>query len=260
MTADRQPPRNILITGASSGLGAALARHYAAAGTRLSLTGRNRDRLEAVAKACRAGAVEVETAILDVSDSVAMSEWLQMRDEAGPFDLVFANAGIGGIGALASPAGESLEAARRMFTVNTLGVVNTIAPLAPRMCERRRGHFVIISSVASMIALPHSPAYCGSKAAVTTYGEAMRRLLAPAGVKVTVVHPGFVDTPMSATLPYKPFLWTAERAAAHIAAGVERGRRNMAFPWPFRIAVAAARVLPASWVDAVLARSMRLAE
>lgn len=259
MTAEGQTLRNILITGASSGLGAALARQYSAPGTLLSLTGRDRSRLEAVAEACRARGAEVDAAILDVTDSIAMSGWLKERDEAQPFELVFANAGIGGPGAIASRVGEDLDTAQRIFTVNTLGVVNTVIPLAPRMCERGRGHFVIISSIASMIALPHSPAYSGSKAAVTSYGEAMRRLLAPMGVKVTVVHPGFVDTPMSAKLPYKPFLWTAERSAAHIALGVARGRRTIAFPWPFRLAVAAARVLPTSWVDAVLARSLRLA-
>lgn len=257
MTVERTTSRHVTITGASSGLGAALARHYAAPGTMLSLSGRHRERLDAVAEACREAGATVDAAIVDVTDSQAMVDWLTARDEAHPMDLVVANAGIGGTGALAAPHGEELEAARRIVEVNLLGVFHTVAPLAPRLTARGRGHFVIVSSMASLIALPQSPAYCASKAAVTSYGEAMRRLLGPAGVKVTVVHPGFVDTPMSASLPYdRPLLWTAERAAERIARGVERGRVEIAFPRRFRLALQLTRILPARWVDAVLARSI----
>ena len=258
MSHNKQPRSHLLITGASSGLGAALARHHAAAGASLSLSGRDPDRLSEVVEACRAAGAEVVSAIIDVTDAATMTAWVEERDEAQPLDLVYANAGIGGTASLAGSKGEDPDTARRIFEVNTLGVVNTVAPLVPRMMERRRGHLVIVSSMASLIALPHSPAYCGSKAAVTVYGEALRRLLEPAGVRLSLVHPGFVDTPMSAALPYdRHALWTADRAARHIAGRVARGARRIDFPLRFKIALGAVHLLPTRLVDFALARSMR---
>jgi short-subunit dehydrogenase len=126
------------------------------------------------------------------------------------------------------------------------------------MVERGIGHVVLMGSAAGLVGLPHSPVYSASKAAVHAYGEGLRRRLAGAGVDVTVVCPGFVDTPMSMSLPLaRPFLWTADRAAARIARAIAQKRRMLIFPWQIRVGVAAARLFPQSLVDLAV-RSPRL--
>jgi short-subunit dehydrogenase len=136
---------------------------------------------------------------------------------------------------------------------NLIGVVNTVTPLLPSFVARRSGHFAIMSSIAGFIALPHAPAYSASKAAARLYGHALRRCVAPHGVWVSVICPGFVDTSLSASLPIPtPFLWPVERAAQHIVAGLARRKREIVFPLSLRIAVRAADLVPAALVDAVL--------
>jgi short-subunit dehydrogenase len=247
-------PRHVAITGASSGIGAALARLYARPGVMLSLTGRNQDRLECVANECRAAGAEVAIAALDVTDAPGMNRWLLERDAAHAFDLVIANAGIGGAGAMAPESGESGPVARQIFEINLIGVVNTVTAVLPAMVARRRGHIAIMSSLAGYIALPDAPAYSASKSAVRLYGHALRRRVAPRGVWVSVISPGFIETPLIANLPATPFLWPAERAARHIVAGLERRKREIVFPLALRIAVRIADLLPTALIDAVLIR------
>ena len=247
------PPTHIVITGAGSGIGAALARHYARPGIRLSLLGRNTARLEQIAAQCRACGAEVALRSDDVTDADSMAAWLTACDDSHPVDLIIANAGIGGDQVLAGSAGESLDTANRIVMTNVQGVMNSIVPLLPRLTTRRKGAIVIIGSLAGFIALGDSPVYCASKAAVRMYGLALYRLLAPHGITVTVASPGFIDTPMSASLNKKlPFLWTAERAAGHIAAGASRGVRDLAFPWQMALAVRVATLLPQRLVDKIL--------
>lgn len=236
-------PRHGLITGASSGLGAALAKRLSSAGTRLSLLARDHDRLSAVAADCVAAGAETEICVCDVTDGEAMERSIALCDDKLPIDLVVANAGIGGAASLAINGSETSVSARQIIETNLIGVINTIAPLAPRMAARQRGRVVIVSSVAGLVGLPQSPSYCASKAALQTYAVSLRRMLAPVGVQVSVVVPGFIDTPMSASLPLaKPLMWTAEKAAATIAEGIRTGRREIKFPWPL---VAVARLVGA---------------
>jgi short-subunit dehydrogenase len=246
--------RHILITGASSGIGAELARQYARSGCTLSLTGRDQQRLDAVADACRRAGATVSTAVLDIIDAAALSDWLLQRDAALAVDLVIASAGSGGAQSIASAKGEDPGTARRIVEVNTIGTVNTVAPLVPLMAGRRRGQIAIMASVGGLLGLPHAPAYSASKAAVAIYGDSLRRLLLPLDVAVSVVYPGYVETPMSASLPFsRPLLWQCDRAASHIIAQLEKRRRSIAFPWLLYWPALAARWLPAALVDAVLA-------
>ncbi|MGD9804193.1 MAG: SDR family NAD(P)-dependent oxidoreductase [Hyphomicrobiaceae bacterium] len=244
---------HVVITGASSGLGAALAAQYAARHARLSLMGRNRDRLEAVqALAAKTGG-RAECFYGDVRESESMRETLIRIDDNQAVTLIIANAGIGGAYALSTREGELASVARNLISTNVLGVINTITPLLPRLIARRHGHIVIIGSIAGFTALPETPAYCASKAAVHIYGTALRRNLLGSGVDVTVVSPGFIATPMSASLPTPtPFLAPAERAASRIVQAIDKRKRELSFPWPLTWAARLDRWLPPSIGDRMM--------
>ena len=255
---DRRSPVHVLITGATSGLGRELARRYAAPGCALSLCGRDETRLVEVAAVCRNGGAEVHAARIDVTDAEAVEQWVAERDDARPIDILIANAGIGGAAVVPSSSGEDGTLARQIMAVNTLGVINTVTPALPRMSGRKRGHIVMVGSISGSIGLPQSPAYCASKAAVQIYAESLRRLLAAQGVKVTLVLPGFVDTPMSRSLNMpRPFCWSVERAAGRIVSDVARGARQCVFPWPLRLVIALQNYVPVWLTDAVLRQTLR---
>jgi short-subunit dehydrogenase len=243
-------PRHILTTGASSGIGAALARRYARPGIRLTLMGRDRDRLDAVAQVCKTRGAETAIGVCDVCDTQAMRAFIEGVDGQLPIAMVIANAGVGGEQVIAGPSGETAEIVRTIFDTNVMGVMNTIVPLLPRLVARGDGHIVIMSSLAAFVPLPDAPAYSASKAAVRAYGEALRRLLAPRNVRVSVVCPGFVDTPMSASLPgARPLLWSAERAADAIVAGLARGGKEICFPWQLSMLAKISAHLPSNLVQ-----------
>jgi len=210
-------PRCILITGASSGIGEALAMAYAGPGISLALTGRDAGRLEAVAAACRQrGAARVETSLIDVTDGDALELWIAAVDQATPVDLVIANAGRGG-GGTKGKALHTDQQIRGVFAVNVGGVLNTVLPLIPKFVERRRGQIALISSLVSFRGVPGSTGYSASKAAVRMWGEGLRGDLHRFGVEVSVVCPGFVRSRMTAKNKFHmPFLLTAEHAAAII--------------------------------------------
>jgi short-subunit dehydrogenase len=248
-------PRGIFITGASSGIGEALALHYAAAGVRLLLTGRDAARLDAVAARCRDQGAVVETTTIDVTDGPALAAWVTARDAEVPVDLVIANAGIsagtgGGV--------ETAAQARAIFAVNLDGVLNSIHPLIPAMVARRRGQIALMSSLASFRGMPGAAAYCGSKAAVRVYGEALRGDLSRHGVGVSVICPGFVVSRMTAVNKFPmPFLMDAARAAGIIARGLAAGKGRVAFPFPTYAVSWLLGVLPPGLVDVLLARAPR---
>ena len=149
-------PKSILITGASSGIGEALALLYAKQGVFLALNGRNSDRLAQVAEACRAKGADVQTALVDVTQSQPMAEWVQGEDQEHPFDLVIANAGISG-GTAGHQVGEPVSQARQIFDVNLIGVLNTIEPILNDMINRKSGQIAIISSLAGYRGWPGAP-------------------------------------------------------------------------------------------------------
>ena len=245
-------PKSIVITGGSSGIGAALAGAYAAPGVFLALTGRNPERLEQVAERCRAAGAEVVTAVVDVRDSEGFAEWLAAQDRARPLELAIANAGISaGTGSF----GETAEQVREILSVNVDGVVNTALAAAELMRPRRRGQIAIMSSLAAFRGFPGAPAYCGSKAAVRVWGEALRGMLHSEGLGVTVICPGYVKSRMTAVNDFPmPFLMEAERAAGIIRRGLAANKARIVFPRRLFAAVWLLGLLPPGWTDPLLRR------
>ena len=252
----RPPLRHVLITGASSGLGAGVARSYAAPGMRLALVGRDPARLEAVAADCRAAGAEVEAAVHDVAEADPLGAWVLAQEAHAPLDLVLANAGTS---AGPGPGGEpeGIELATRQIRTNLLGAVNTIEPLLPRLIARRGGHVAVVSSVAGYRGLPYSPGYSASKAGVRAYGDALRAFLEPRGVAVSVIVPGFFDTPMTDRFKGdKPFLRTLPQAVAAVRRGLDRRQRRIVFPRLLGLGIQATDLMPARFGDMIL-RSVR---
>ena len=235
--------QHILITGASSGLGAALALGFATPSTRLLLTGRDATRLSGVVASCEARGATVVSAALDVGDKIAMAKFVT----AYPIDIAIANAGIS---AGTSAGVESSEQTEAIFNTNVLGVLNTIEPLIPQMQKRRRGQIVIISSLASFKGFPGAPAYCASKAAVRFLGEAWRPLLRASGIKVNVMCPGFIKTRMTEGNPFPmPMMMSPEEAASIIIRGIRFNKARIAFPLPLYLLSWLLGALPPSWMD-----------
>lgn len=244
----------ILITGASSGIGAALAIHYASENRKLFLTGRNGERLMQVAKLCRIRGATVETCLIDVTNREALSKWILQLDRVSPIDLVIANAGISG-GTGGAENASWVEAEYKIFDVNVMGVLNTILPLVPEMMNRRRGQIGIVSSLASFSGWPGAPGYSASKAGVRIYGEALRGTLAPAGIGVSVICPGFVESRMTGVNDYKmPFLMPADQAARLIARGLSRNHARICFPWPTVLISGLLGLLPPGLATKLLSR------
>ena len=250
-------PRSILITGASSGIGAALAKEYAASDVYLALSGRDTERLSEVAAACRSAGAPVRSLALDVTNRVAMEAWIARVDGEQSLDLVVANAGISG-GTAAG--GEAAEQARAIFHTNVDGVLNTVHAAVYAMRPRGRGQIAIVSSLAAFRGYPGAPAYSASKAAVRVYGEALRGALVSEGIGVSVVCPGYVRSGMTAanTFPM-PMLMDADRAAGIIRRGLAKNRARIAFPWPIYAVAGMFGVLPPWLIDPFMVRLPRKA-
>jgi short-subunit dehydrogenase len=245
-------PKTVLITGATSGIGAALAIEYAAPGVRLVLSGRDPERLAAVAAAAGAVGAEVDAAIVDVTDPHATAQWVEAADEATPLDLAIANAGISGG---THGGGESVAQANAIFGTNIGGVVNTLHPAAERMAARGHGQIALVSSLAGFRGLPGAPAYSASKAAARAWGDAMRGRMKRRGVTVSVVCPGFIRTPMTDLNRFPmPMLMEADKAAALIRRRLARGHAMIAFPLPMYLFVRAMAALPRPVGDFIYGR------
>jgi short-subunit dehydrogenase len=240
---------NALITGASRGLGAALAHEFAAPGVHLRLVARNGQALGAVAAGCTARGAVVETALCDVRDAAALAALVTAWDDSHPFTLVIANAGVTG----GTPPGGGLEgwdSANRVLGINLLGVVNTLEPLLPRLLARRAGRVALIGSVAAFQGLPDSPAYSASKAGLWAYGEALRAKLGPHGVGVTCVAPGFFTSAMSARFQgAHPGELPLDVMAARVARAIRRGRGRAIIPAGLGLMLRVLALLPAPLAD-----------
>ncbi len=248
----RAPFRVVIVTGASSGLGAELAQAYAAPAVTLGLVGRDRQRLAATADRCEATGANVKIAAIDVGDAAAMETWLGDFDREHPVDLVIANAGTSAGPAPDSPS-EGAASAVNQIRVNLIGAINTVEPLLPAMCRRGRGRVAVVASVAAYRGLPNSPGYCASKAGLRAYAEALRPRLAPRGVGVTIVCPGFFASPMTDRFDGpKPFLASTAAAAGKVKRAIDRGRRRSSFPWPLVLGLRFCDLAPPLIGDAIL--------
>ena len=243
---------NILISGANSGLGRQLAICYAAQGVNLFLCARNLLKLQEVKAICLELKANVFIKSLDVKNAAEVAQWVEKIEENYALNLVIANAGIS---AGTSGGTESEYQVREIFATNVDGVINLVGPVAEKMKLRGRGQIAVMASLAGFRGLPSSPAYSASKAAVRVYGEALRGNLAEFGVKVNVICPGYVKTPMTAVNNfYMPFLLSVEKAAMIIKKGLAKNHSRIAFPFPLYFVVWLATLLPPCLTDFIFAR------
>ena len=223
--------KSILITGASSGLGEALALAYAGPGVSLFLSGRDGGRLDAVTQACRDKGARAEGQRVNVTDAAAMAAWIAASDAKAPLDLLIANAGISA-GDPQLEGQESEQRIRAIFAVDLDGVINSVLPILEPMRQRGHGQIVLMSSLAGMRGFPSAPAYCAAKAAVRIWGEGLRGQLAPSGIGVSVVCPGFVKSRITGRNRFPmPMLMEAPDAAKLIIKGISGNNGLISFPW-----------------------------
>ncbi|KHK54537.1 capsular biosynthesis protein [Burkholderia sp. A9] len=246
--------RHIVITGASAGIGRALALRYASPGVVMGLIGRDDARLADVAAACRARGAVIETGRVDVCDAEAMRTWLDAFDDAHPIDLLIANAGVASTLAHADDW-EELDRTTAVIDTNLYGALHAVLPVIARMRTRHHGQIAMVSSIAALRGMAISPAYCASKAAIKAYGDSVRPVLARDGIRMSVILPGFVKTAMSDVFPGdKRLMWSADRAARHIRRKLDAGRAEIAFPGMLVLGMRLLTLLPAALADAILGK------
>jgi short-subunit dehydrogenase len=223
-------PATVLITGATGGIGSALARGYAAAGRTLILHGRDPARLAALARECEERGATTSSAAFDLKDGPTAIAAFRRLSVQYVIDLAIVNAGVSSMIGRGEEV-EDWEKARAVLAVNVDGALATVAGVLPEMRRRGAGQIALVSSLEAYIGMPVTPVYSASKAALKAYGEALRGWLAPQGIRVNVVLPGFVRTPMSDRYTAaKPWMMSPDRAAHLIQRGLERNRARIAFP------------------------------
>ena len=245
---------SVLLTGASSGIGRALALACAAPGVTLHLGGRDAARLAAVAEACRARGATVAPHAADARDAAAMADWIAA---AGQLDLVVANAGIGAGSDDGAP--EPAAQVRAVFATNLDGALNVALPALEAMRRQQagpdgvRGRIATVASIAAFVPTPGAASYCAAKAALDAWAVATAPTARTHGVRLTSVCPGYIRTPMTAANRFPmPGLMDAERAAAIILRGVAGGRVRVAFPWWMAAAARLTGLLPPRLLGALL--------
>ncbi|MCP4576064.1 MAG: SDR family oxidoreductase [Deltaproteobacteria bacterium] len=245
-------PSSIMITGASSGIGKALAFELAKKGYSLALTARSRDRLEEIQKEIVSvhNPPIVSVRSLDVTDYDDVFKAVnELAHELGGLDIVFANAGIG----LGERVGRGdFEKARRTIEVNLIGAIATVDAAASYFLKKGKGHIVGTSSVAAFRGMPHNSAYSASKAGFAVYLETVRVELLKKNIHVTVLYPGYIDTPLNQMLKRRPFLISVVKGAAIIADLMEKKVKSSTVPvYPWNIIGRVMKILPAGVIGKI---------
>ncbi len=229
------------ITGASTGLGRELALEFARSGVKVAASARRADKLEALAR----DHVSIAVYPLDVTNAQAVENAVaEIEAGTGPIDLAILNAGKG---AQLNPKHFDVATVRELFETNYMGVIHGLAAVLPRMIGRKRGHIAMTASIAGYRGMPRLGAYGPTKAALISLAECLRPELERLGVTVSVINPGFIDTPLTErnTIPM-PFMLSPEDAARRIVAGLKTGKFEIAFPWQMVSMAKLMRVLPYS--------------
>lgn len=244
----------VFLTGASSGIGAAFARHYAAHGAVLGLAARRGDLLDQLAATLPTPSFVYP---LDVTDACALAAaGADFLARAGTPDIVIANAGIS-VGTLTEEA-DDLAAIERVLKVNVCGIANTFSPFVKAMRAAGRGRLAGVASVAGIRGLPGAGAYSASKAAAIAYLESLRVELASSGVKVVTLAPGYIETPMTAVNDYAmPFILPVDEAARRMARVIDAGTSYAVVPWQMAAVAKLMRLLPNALYDRLAARAGR---
>ena len=241
----------VLITGASSGIGLELARQLSRAGAKLGLVARRKEVLDEIVAETGDSALAIAA---DVQDRESMrAAALEVQKKFGQVDVLIANAGIGG-----NNDAVELDAAKlaNVINVNVIGAANSAAAVIPEMVARGSGQLVVISSLAAYRGLPKSAAYCASKAAVSALFESLRLDLKPRGIDVTIIHPGFIRTPLTAGRQAKmPGLLEVEDAANKILNAIAARKKSYAFPWLLASIVRLGMIMPNFMYDRIATRN-----
>jgi short-subunit dehydrogenase len=240
--------KTVLVTGASSGIGRALAIELATRGAHVALCARREEELQITARAIEARNGRALVLPVDVADPGAIAEAVKKADrDLGALEMVIANAGVGHYGHAGTLAWPDVE---RVFDVNVRGAIATLLAAVPIFLAHQRGHLVGVTSLAGRRGLPSSGPYSASKAAVSTFLETLRIDLKEAGIRVTDVQPGFVATEMTKGLAHaRPFEWTADKAARVICNRLASAPPIIAFPWPLALLTHLSRYMPAWMFD-----------
>jgi short-subunit dehydrogenase len=250
----RMKDQVIFLTGASSGIGEALALDLAKRGAILGLLARREDLLKSLAEKCDANGGKARIFTADVVDEKAVTDAVaSLENEFGGIDIVICNAGIGGTkdAKVITPAD-----VRLVIDVNLMGAVNAVCAAIPKMLERKSGQLVAISSLAGFRGLPNSASYSASKGGMTNFFESLRLDLKGTGIDVTIIQPGFIKTPLTSGRANKlPFLMELEDAIPYFVRAIENKKRFAAFPWQLATLVRLARVFPAWLYDKIAGKA-----
>lgn len=245
--------RVLFITGASSGIGRALAVELGRRGATLGLLARRESLLEEIVKEVEAAGGRALALAADVRDAEAVTRAAaRLRESFGAIDVLVANAGVG----VTTDARDlKPETVAQVIGINVLGAVNSVTAVLPHMVERNSGQLVVISSLAAYRGLPKSAAYCASKAAVSAFFESLRVDLRGTKLNVTIIHPGFIKTPLTAGREAQmPYLMELDDAVKKIVRAIEAGKKSYAFPWQLASIVRAAMIMPIPLYDRIVSK------
>lgn len=251
--------KTVFLTGASSGIGEALAVEIAKRGAGLGLLARREDLLKKLAAKCETAGGKARVFTCDVVDAQAVQSAAdKFRSEFGHIDILIANAGIGGNNKETREL--QPEAVKKVIDINLIGAVNSVAAVLPQMLERKSGQLVAVSSLAGFRGLPKSAAYSASKAGMTAFFESVRLDVQDKGVAVTIIQPGFIKTPLTSGRANKmPFLMELEDSMPLFLKAIEKRKKFAAFPWQLATFVSAGRIFPA-WLYDKIASGARFRE